>query len=161
MFAVHPYNGAPHPTRTTAMKIQIASDLHLEMRPNYEPDPITEFRPVVDRDVLVLAGDIGTGVDAFEFIADEALISPVIYVPGNHEYYSHRSRDEIDDNWRALASVQPNLHFLVNEAVTIDGVRFWGAPWYSDLFGRRDRGLLLWINRYVTDFIPRFNGEEQ
>ena len=92
------------------MKIQIASDLHLELRPGGEPDPETELRPVPDRDVLVLAGDIGAGVDAFEFVVEEALISPVIYVPDNHEYYRRRSREEIDDNWRAFASRKPNLH---------------------------------------------------
>ena len=40
------------------MKIQIASDLHLEMPRHHEPE-IHDFFPVEDRDVLVLAGDIG------------------------------------------------------------------------------------------------------
>ena len=40
------------------MKIQIASDLHLEMCSHHEPE-LHDFYPVEDRDVLVLAGDIG------------------------------------------------------------------------------------------------------
>lgn len=50
------------------MKTQIASNLRLELRPDGEPNPATEFRPVPDCDVLELAGDIGTGIDAFEFV---------------------------------------------------------------------------------------------
>ena len=71
------------------MKIQIASDLHLEKRRDYEPE-LHDFFPVEDRDVLVLAGDIGTYMQAWSFIEQELRRSPVIYVPGNHEYYSCR-----------------------------------------------------------------------
>ena len=86
------------------MKIQVASDLHLEADLVYRRDPDTgavrvdrgardplppygAFEPVLDRDVLVLAGDIGTGDLARAFIDRELQHSPVIYVPGNHEYY--------------------------------------------------------------------------
>ncbi len=90
------------------MNIQIASDLHLESRPGGPGGPgvsmrrdaetgearVVErdggcrlpapeaFAPVRDRDVLVLAGDIGTDLMAREFIEQELAISPVIYVPG-------------------------------------------------------------------------------
>ena len=46
------------------MKIQIASDLHLELRRGHQPE-IHDFYPVDDRDVLVLAGDIGTYMDGW------------------------------------------------------------------------------------------------
>ena len=138
------------------MKIQIASDLHLEMyRDNYPTHLV--FRPVADRDVLVLAGDIGTHTNALQFVQDEARISPVILIPGNHEYYSVHSRHETDYAWRQIAESTPGLHYLVAEGVTIDGVRFWGAPWYSDLRGRCDQGHLYLIKNSLTDFSPRFN----
>ena len=111
-----------------------------------------DFCPAIDRDVLVLAGDIGTGMSARRFIEREVRISPVIYVPGNHEYYDCRSRKDLDQSWRALAADLPGLHYLTGDAVEIDGTRFWGAPWYSDLFGRRDVGHLDWVSRVVTDF---------
>lgn len=138
------------------MKIQIASDLHLEMRENNEPE-LHEFSPVEDRDVLVLAGDIGTYMKAWPFIEQELRRSPVIYVPGNHEYYSWLTREYTDEAWQDVARKTPDLHYLVAESVTIDGVRFWGAPWYSDLDGRRDLGYLEVVERSVNDFSPYFN----
>ena len=134
-----------------AMKIQIASDLHLEALPTAprvefrrrwesgalpvvergarRPVPLPEaFEPVRDRDVLVLAGDIGREALAREFVEADLSVSPVIYVPGNHEYHSARSREEIDLEWRWLAGEHGTLHCLVCEGMPLDGVRFWGAP---------------------------------
>ena len=139
------------------MKIQIASDLHLEMRRRHEPEPHA-FCPVEDRDVLVLAGDIGTHMNAWPFIERELRRSPVIYVPGNHEYYSGQTRDHTDEAWRHKAQKSPDLHYLVAESVTIDGVRFWGAPWYSDLFGNHDRRYLRFVEGAIYDFSPQFGG---
>ena len=136
------------------MRLQIASGLHLERRPGRMPDP-RDFCPAIDRDLLVLAGDIGTGMSARHFVEREARISPVIYVPGNREYHTGQSREALDQSWRSLAADLPGLHYLVGETVEIDGARFWGAPWYSDLFGRRDGGHLDWINGVVTDFRAR------
>lgn len=138
------------------MKIQIASDLHLEMRRRHEPE-LHDFYPVEDRDVLVLAGDIGTHLNAWRFIERELRRSPVIYVPGNHEYYSWQTREHTDEAWRNKARQNPGLHYLVADSVTIDGVRFWGAPWYSDLDGNRDRWRLQFVEGAINDFSPRFN----
>lgn len=73
------------------MKIQIASDLRLEGRPGHLP-PLEDFVTVSDRDVLVLAGDIGVCTSVITFVEDETRVSPVIYVPGNHEYYTNWGR---------------------------------------------------------------------
>ena len=138
------------------MKIQIASDLHLELRRNHEPE-IHDFYPVDDRDVLVLAGDIGTYMNAWGFIEEELRRSPVIYVPGNHEYYSWQTREFIDEAWQRKAQQNADLHFLIAEGVTIGSVRFWGAPWYSDLFSRRDPGYLTLIANSLNDFDPKYD----
>ena len=116
------------------MQIQIASDLHLEGYRDHMPDKVA-FCAAPERDVLVLAGDIGQATQGRDFVLRELARSPVIYIPGNHEYYLRRSRDRIDSDWRALAAENPDLHYLVAAGVSIDGVRFWGAPWYSDLWG--------------------------
>ena len=92
------YASIEWPTLSTIaaiMKIQIASDLHLEMHHDRVP-PLADFRPVAARDVLVLAGDIGVYTHALRFIEDEARISPVIYVPGNHEYHTDWGRRATD-----------------------------------------------------------------
>ena len=93
------------------MKIQIASDLHLELRRNHEPE-LHDFYPVEDRDLLVLAGDIGAYMNAWGFIEEELRRSPVIYVPGNHEYYSWQTREHIDAAWKHKAKQNPDLHYL-------------------------------------------------
>ena len=115
------------------MKIQIASDLHLDKRSGGMPDS-HELCPAIDRDVLVLAGDVGAGMSARHFNEREVRISPVIYVPGNHEYDTQQPREDIDRSWRALAADLHGLHYLAGDTIEIGGARFWGAPWYSDLF---------------------------
>ena len=138
------------------MKIQIASDLHLELRKDWMPNS-EEFRSVPDRDVLVLAGDIGTYMNAMAFIKKELAVSPVIYVPGNHEYYTWQMREDVDAGWRRTAKRLGDLHYLVAEGVTINGVRFWGAPWFSDLFGERSPGFVELVRQLIHDFDGKNN----
>ena len=139
------------------MRIQIASDLHLEAIEGHMPGP-SVFRPVPDRDVLILAGDIGKFMMAEDLVQRQLAISPVIYVPGNHEYYGFQPREDVDSGWRALADAHRGLHYLVAEGVTACGVRFWGAPWYSNLWGLVDhwRAWDTWkldmFERYILDF---------
>ena len=139
------------------MRIQVASDLHLEFGNRTVPAGHT-FRSVTDRDVLVLAGDIGRERMARTFVEQEAEVSPVVYVPGNHEYYSSHSRASIDESWRALAAEIASLHYLVADGVTIGGVRFWGVPWYSDLWGTTDPWDLATVHTGVNDFWEPYNG---
>ena len=96
------------------MKIQIASDLHLEMREGHYPET-QDFYPVEDRDIMVLAGDIGTYVCAWPFIEEQLRRSPVIYVPGNHEYYCWQTRERVDRAWRRKAQQNRDLHYLIAE----------------------------------------------
>ena len=130
------------------------------------PPPPGAFEPVLDRDVLVLAGDIGTGDLARAFIDRELQHSPVIYVPGNHEYYVKITRRAaIDADWHRLAAERPGLHYLVAEGVTLDGVRFWGAPWCSDLWGVTPHDRIgAWTHRDIAgsilDFWRGWNGGE-
>ncbi|NDE41961.1 MAG: metallophosphoesterase, partial [Betaproteobacteria bacterium] len=72
------------------MKIQLLSDLHLEAQPDWTP------RPAPGADLLVLAGDIGsyqsgsklsdTDFGLARFSPRQGWPTPVLYVPGNHEY---------------------------------------------------------------------------
>ena len=70
--------------------IQLLSDLHLEMHPHFVPTPAP------GADVLVLAGDVGSyqpgsklqdsDFGLARFSPHNGWPTPVIYVPGNHEY---------------------------------------------------------------------------
>ncbi|MYE81418.1 MAG: hypothetical protein F4X36_06145 [Gammaproteobacteria bacterium] len=139
------------------VRIQIASDLHLERRPDHRPGP-DAFRADPARDVLILAGDIGQCLLARDFVLGELVLSPVIYVPGNHEYYGPPRREAVDDGWRALAAEHPGLHYLVGESATVEGLRFWGAPWYSNLWGLEDGWTPAEVYRGVNDFHAPFDG---
>ncbi|MBK9993585.1 MAG: metallophosphoesterase [Saprospiraceae bacterium] len=125
------------------MKIQLASDLHLEFLSH---PPGTAFTasssrdmlpkriigPVPGADVLVLAGDIADGAYACTLFADwptEKRV-PIILIAGNHEFYGHPI-DPIYDKLREGAALN-NIHFLENDAVVIDGVRFLGTTLWTD-----------------------------
>ncbi len=121
------------------LRIQVASDLHLERYPDFTPQAAPEA------DVLVLAGDIGSyqpgSLLASEATADFALtrFSPkrpgspwrrVLFVPGNHEYDSLElppTREKL----RGLC-VELGIIWLDREVVVIDGVRFLGTTLWSD-----------------------------
>ena len=120
------------------MNIQIASDLHLEHWQRNLP-PLHLFTPDRTRDLLILAGDVTDGKTDFglPFLTRELDVSPVIYVPGNHEYY-YASRQKVDDWWRAFARTHPGFHYLNDETVEIGGLRLYGACWCSDFRGDPD-----------------------
>jgi predicted phosphodiesterase len=75
------------------MKIQIASDLHLEFLDQRFPD----YRVIehAGADVLVIAGDIHRNTKAIGAFADWPV--PVIYVHGNHEAYKEKYFDLVDE----------------------------------------------------------------
>ena len=132
------------------MKIQIASDLHFETWKRDLPDPVDQFEPDESRDLLILAGDITDGRTDYglPFIRRELDISPVIYVPGNHEYY-YASKQKVDDWWRATTNYHRGLHYLNDETVEIGGLRFYGAEWCSDFWGDEEH---YYFEQFIMDF---------
>lgn len=113
------------------MKIQLASDLHLEFLKQKWPSERL-VAPAAGADVLVLAGDIHNGTDAFKLFAEWASSTgaTVIYVAGNHEFYGH----EIESTRETMreAAALCGIHFLENERVEIGGVRFLAATLWTD-----------------------------
>jgi Icc-related predicted phosphoesterase len=108
------------------MKIQIASDLHLEFLEQQFPD----YRIVepADADVLVLAGDIHRQSRAIDTFSDWPV--PVIYVHGNHEGYGTDFATLIPE-MRAGAR-HANVHYLENDEFILNGVRFLGCCLWTD-----------------------------
>ncbi len=116
------------------MKIQLLSDLHLEAHPHFVPTPT----PGVD--LLVLAGDVGsyqTGsllVDGDfglgRFAPLHGWPTPVVFVPGNHEYDSF----DFDDAHTRLRATCERLGiiWLERETLVMDGVRLVGTTLWTD-----------------------------
>ena len=96
------------------MRIQYASDLHLEFREN---SSFLKHNPLaVAGEVLVLAGDIG-------YIGDENYsrhpfwdwasgnYSRVIVVPGNHEFYKMFDIDKLYNGWSLKIRENITCHY--------------------------------------------------
>lgn len=84
------------------MKLRILSDLHLEFC-KFNP-------PQVEADAVILAGDIGSGTNGIYWASyhfGNAGI-PVIYVPGNHEFYGWDMT-----NWTAEAFKVAKAHDII------------------------------------------------
>ena len=119
------------------MKIQLLSDLHLEVHPQFVAEP------AAGADVLVLAGDIGSyqnssqldgenfGLERFSPLPQYAgWPTPVLFVPGNHEY----DMQDFDEARQRLQRTceKLGLIWLDRETVVMDGVRFIGTTLWSD-----------------------------
>lgn len=99
------------------MKIRVLSDLHLE---NDEPELI----PHAQADLIVLAGDIHNHAAGPRWAAqtfDDTV--PVIYVPGNHEYYDGEF-GALDAALYDAAAQIDNVHVL-NNATLVDPQGQW------------------------------------
>lgn len=134
------------------MKLHILNDLHIEFE-DFEP-------PATDADVVILAGDIGVGLGGLRWAEDRFPDRPVIYVPGNHEFYHHDIA--LIDELKAQAP--ENIHVLNDDPLIIDGVRFLGSVLWTDfgLFGETDKYFAMQqARRQMTDFSIIWNGDRQ
>jgi predicted phosphodiesterase len=104
------------------VRLHLLSDLHLEFAP-FTP-------PQIQADVVVLAGDVHTGMNGFKWIREAFPRQPVIYVLGNHEFYGEQIPKLTEDIKAAAAD--SNIHVLENDRVEIGGVVFLGATLWTD-----------------------------
>lgn len=125
-----------------AMKLHILSDLHLGFE--------TMEGPVTDADLVVLPGDIARPRQAIAWAL--RLEKPVLYVPGNHEFYGG-SLDGTLQELRQLCE-GTRVQVLDRDERVIDGVRFLGAVLWSDfrLFPGREAEAKAEAQRLVRDF---------
>ena len=119
------------------MNIQLLSDLHLEANPGFVPTP------AAGADVLVLAGDIGsyqahsaltaagdTDFGLARFSPLHGWPTPVLFVPGNHEY-DGLDFDEAHHRLRATCA-RLGIVWLESEVLHLHGVRFVGSTLWTD-----------------------------
>lgn len=129
------------------MRVQFASDLHLEFPENrffYGNHPLQ-----VSGDILLLAGDIlqFAALASYDWFLDEVSekYERVYWIPGNHEYYGYDLKLRSGSFCEAI---RDNV-FLVNDhAETIDGIRFIFSTMWTKITPayRRD------IERGMNDF---------
>lgn len=104
------------------MKMRVLSDLHLEFQDWNPPD--------VEADVIVLAGDIHSGVRGVEWARRQFPLMPILYVPGNHEFYGRDIQEALSD--LRTAGRRFGVDVLHGRGVIIGGVRFLGATLWTD-----------------------------
>lgn len=133
------------------MKILLGSDLHLEHW--RDQNKFIEKYPLPDEseyDVVVLAGDIWTGMNGVEW---SRRVVPnnkhIVYIPGNHCYYG-KDYTVLSEAFRNYK--YENVHILMGDSIKLDDVTFIGATLWSkaELSGYPDVRDL--INRSISDF---------
>jgi predicted phosphodiesterase len=120
------------------MRIQIVSDLHLEFSD-------INIKNTNNADVLILGGDIMVaskvhkpeseyGIRFRDFLKRVSFQFPhVIYVMGNHEFYSDGRWVDSIDTMRAACGVHENIYFLERDTKVIDDVVFVGGTLWTDM----------------------------
>ena len=113
-------------------RLWVFSDLHLDHGLNAHVAP-----EVPDADVAVVAGDLGGGGlgPSLRWLERYVLPHmPVVFVPGNHEFYGTDMRDEVKNLTIARRSgrLPQDLHVLDCAGADVAGVRFLGATLWTD-----------------------------
>jgi predicted phosphodiesterase len=126
------------------VKLNILSDLHLGFG--------ALDRPQNDADVVVLAGDISRPREAVAWAL--RFERPVLYVPGNHEFYGSSIEEATEELQQLCAGTQ--IRVLDDREVIIGSVRFLGTTLWSDfrLFGEGERkaAAMAEARRSIRDF---------
>jgi hypothetical protein len=116
------------------VKIQLLSDLHLEVHPHFRP------QPAPGADLLVLAGDIGSYQSGSQLAGDDFGLErfspkmgwpvPVLFVPGNHEY-DNLDFDAAHTRLRETCA-RLGITWLEREVLTMGNIRFIGTTLWTD-----------------------------
>lgn len=126
------------------MKLHILSDLHLGVQ-GLE-------RPCTEADAVILAGDIARPKAAVDWALGFG--KPVLYVPGNHEFYGGHLDGTRHELQRLCEGT--HIHLLDTGSCVLDGVRFLGATLWTDFKlrgGTVSRGEAMGhAQRFMRDF---------
>jgi len=135
------------------MKIQYASDLHLEFSENKKFLKDNPIKPIGN--ILLLAGDIvpfaimDKHKDFFTYLSDH--FETTYWIPGNHEYYYFdlsKKCGTLNEN------VKTNVHLVNNISVVQNNIRFI----FSTLWSKINPANQWHIERSISDFqVIKFN----
>lgn len=127
----------------------LIDDVHLEGRPNEMKEDffnilnerVRKIKESGNYPILIAAGDIGEGNMGVEWL--KSFECDVVYVTGNHEYWSHdiMTVDRNIEHYIQQNNIK-NIHFLNNKSVVINGMRFIGGTLWTSL-----GGFLPWLER--------------
>lgn len=129
------------------MKIQYASDLHIEFPENKEFLRNNPLKPIGN--ILVLAGDIvpfavlEKNLDFFSYLSDN--FENTYWIPGNHEYYHS---DLADKSGTFHEKIMDNVHLLNNTAVTLADAEFVFSTLWTEISERNK----WYIQKHLSDF---------
>lgn len=130
------------------MKIQIMSDLHLDIWRS------ANLIPAVDRDLLILAGDVMEMVEVpkyAEFFRKQLEASPILWVMGNHEYYLS-SIEKVKQEFGYLEQEFPGLTILDDEVYFVrDDLMIIGSTYWTDM-NNNSYGTKCTAMKYLNDF---------
>ena len=153
--------------------IQIASDLHIECYDG-EINPLDFITPTAD--ILILAGDIGSLYKLKQLTRFVSIIcgyfQVVIYIPGNHEYYTVENYTPLtfsvlENRMIQLGTDIANLHILNRNSIRINnlcilGCTLWSRPtclvpnyivripdWCTDTYLEQHEKDLLYITQMI------------
>ncbi|MGB6106115.1 MAG: metallophosphoesterase [Pusillimonas sp.] len=108
------------PEEIHPVRLNILSDLHLSRAGL----PL----PTAEADIVILAGDISRPKEAIEWAS--GFKQPVLYVPGNHEFYGCGIKETIA---RLKHYAQgTHIRILDNDEVVLHGIRFIGSTLWTD-----------------------------
>jgi 3',5'-cyclic AMP phosphodiesterase CpdA len=120
------------------MRLHVFSDIHADIQNNDWSPPSD-----VDCDVVVVAGDVCAPMSlALPWLRNALPERTIIYVPGNHDFYSdHRSPDtkttwEWQREHASRIAADHGIILLDDGVVEIDGVRFIGSTLWTDFMLR-------------------------
>jgi predicted phosphodiesterase len=109
------------------MRIQVLSDIHFDV-----DDVRDDVRPHPGADCIVVAGDVGEGMEnSFEWLRERfGPDKPIVAVAGNHTYYRRSLRDELKS--ANTAAKRFGVHFLEDSSVELGNVKFIGCTLWTD-----------------------------
>lgn len=140
------------------MILQILSDLHLDFHYNYGKDFIRSIPK--DCDVVIIAGDLCESkrvLSSLKMISDHLKEIPCIYVAGNHDFYGSKRSEMLFSIEKYTSENMDNIHFLENDHIDIDGVRFIGSTLWFEYLGQSNSDSMIADFSSIKDiyeFIP-------
>lgn len=148
------------------MKVHSVSDLHCDNWELLGHEMATPVLPLVG-DVLIVNGDVSDGSLERHLtrLASKYLEAgrPVLFVPGNHDYY-YQSVVEAEQRM-SLACANAGVVFLNNSCFSLEGVCFFGTTLWA-AFDMREFSSLMQMNmakvmvadyKYIKGFTPQLS----